>query len=144
MARTTVIEDKLAAWLAALPAVAAQADGRVYPWAKVPQNCPTPYLTYHRVAGPRLNTLKGPTAKVSYPTIQLDAWGTYTQAKVLGDAVRQALEQDLPGTEIGGHFVQAVRVVDRDDADPPLHGDEQAECRVILDATIWFEEVSAS
>ncbi|HJZ57305.1 MAG TPA: DUF3168 domain-containing protein [Gemmataceae bacterium] len=142
--RTTVIEDLLAAWLAARPAVASDAGGRVYPWEKVPQNGPKPYLTYHRITGGRLRSLAGPTTGVSHPLIQIDVWGDYASVKRIGDAVRQDLEQVLPQTEIGGHRVQACIVHnDADDAEDPLHGDEATECRVRLDTTIWFEEQGA-
>lgn len=144
MAQTLNIEDKLAAWLAALPGVIAVANGRVYPFMAVPQNAEWPHLTFHRVGGPRLGSLGGRTTKVSHPRVQLDAWArTYDGAKLLAQAVRLALD-GLGGdgrVNMGGVTVQAAIVGDdRDDADDPLHGDEVSEFRVSMDVVIWFEE----
>ena len=146
MPKTTVIEPHLAAWLAMLPEVSTTAAGRVYPWAKVPQNVAKPYLTYHRITGERVRSLKGPTTGLAHPMIQIDVWGSYGDVKRIGDAVRIALEETLPRTEIGGHTVQACLVHsdgdgNAEDYGAPQHADEETECRLRLDTTIWFEEV---
>src|SRR5262245_53661930 len=142
---TTLIEPKLAAWIAGRPAVAAACPEQVFPFMKVPQRTPGLYVTYHRVTGRRLRSLSGPTTGVSHPLIQIDVWGTdYTAVKLLAAALRDDLEKVLPGTEIGGHRVQACIVDDeRDEGKDPLHGDELSEFRVSMDATVWFEEQSA-
>lgn len=153
MARTTVIEGRLAKYVAALPAVAADAGGRVYPFGAVPQGAKKPYLTYHRVGGGRLRSTKGTTTRVSHPTVQWDVWGEYGAAKRLADALRQGLEDDLPGhglaadgtlADLRGPAVVWVQTVvvgdDRDDFEPARQGDEAREHRISADAEVWFEE----
>lgn len=147
MARTTVIEDKLfgpTGWLNARSSVVAACHNRIYPWMKVPQGVLKPYVTYHRVTGLRVRSLAGPTTLLMHPTIQIDVWGEYGTVKPLADAIRQDLEQTLPGQVLGGYRVQACLVHDdHDDADAPLHGSEETETRVTMDATVWFEEDTA-
>lgn len=137
----TVIEDALAAWLRDLPAVRDDAGGRVYPWAGIPQNTAWPLLAYHLVDGQRLRSLTGPSG-VGHSRLQIDALGLkYPEAKGLADAVRVALEGDLPGQTIGGKYVQSCIVHGaRDESTPPPHGDEVTQFRVCLDLTIWFVE----
>lgn len=142
---TTVIEDRLAQWVALVPAVASDAGGRVYPFGEVPQNTGWPFVTYFRVSGPRLRRLKGP-AGVSHPTIQIGCHAqTYKAARRLADAVRQAMDEFGRGN-MGGLFVQSmITGEDRDygpsdgDVEPP-HGNEVAQPCVSFDVTIWFEE----
>lgn len=146
----TIVEDELAAWVEALAACAA-AGAKVYPFAQVPQNPAYPHLTYHRVSGRRMRTLKGPNG-VSYPRVQLDVWArTYKAAKELAAAVRVALESFLRAefdagrvprfAATTGRILQAVIVHDESDAaEEPGHGDEVSEFRVTLDTQIWFRE----
>lgn len=146
----TIIEDELRAWLDAL-AVMTAAGAKTYPWGEVPQNPSYPHLTYHRVSGQRMRTLKGPNG-VSHPRIQLDVWArSYKTAKELAALVRVALDAWV-GAEIAagrvprfvattGRILQAVIVHDESDAaEEPGHGDEVSEFRVTLDTQIWFRE----
>lgn len=142
---TTVIEDRFAAWLAALPEVVAQAGGRVYPFGEVEQNTDWPFVTYFRVTGPRMWHLRG-TSGVSHPTLQIGCHGrTYKTARRLADAVRLAIDAFRRG-DMGGLFVQSIRVGDDRDSGPadpdldPPHGDFVAQPCVSFDVTIWFEE----
>lgn len=144
MARTTLIEDVFAAYVAALPDVVSIAGGRVYPFAKVPQNADWPHVTYHRVSGGRVGSLRGRTTLLAHPRIQIDCFArSYDQAKLLADAIRLAIDGlggDGPVT-MGGMTVQAVIVDDDHDATAdPMHGDEVAEPRVSMDAHVWFQE----
>jgi hypothetical protein len=142
---TTVIEDKLAAWIAALPAVQSQAGGRVHPFGEIPQGTDWPFVSYFRVMGPRLRHLRG-TSGVSHPTIQIGCHArSYGQAKRLADSVRVAMDAFGRG-DMGGIIVQSmITGSDRDfgpndeDLNPP-HGDEVAQPCVSFDVTIWFEE----
>lgn len=141
MAQTLIVEDKLAAWVAALPLVSARAGGRVFPWAQAPQGGPFPYVLYQRVGGGRMRSLKGPTTRVSKPRIQWDVIAReYADAKEIAEEVALNLET-LQGTTLGGTKVQYVRVRDvRDMAADPAHGDGEYEPRVMLDTELWFEE----
>lgn len=143
---TTVIEDRFCAWLKALPAVAEQAGGRVYPFGEVPQQTDWPFLTYWRVSGRRMWCLRRPSG-VSHPVIQVGCHAqTYRDAKRLADAVRLAIDGFGRG-DLGGVTVQTMRVgedrdyglTDDDHLGPP-HGDEVAQPCVSFDVTIWFEE----
>lgn len=142
---TTVIEDRLAQWVALVPGVIQNAGGRVYPFGEVPQGTAWPFVTYYRVSGSRLRHLKGP-AGVSHPMIQIGCHAkTYKQARTLADALRVAMD-DFGRGDMGGLFVQSmITGPDRDygpkdeDLDPP-HGDVRAQCCVSFDVTIWFEE----
>lgn len=148
----TIIEDELRAWLESLAAMTA-AGAKAYPWGEVPQNPAYPHLTYHRVSGRRMRTLKGPNG-VSHPRVQIDVWArAYKVAKQLAAAVRVAIESFLR-TEFDagrvprfvattGRILQAVIVHDESDAaEEPGHGDEVSEFRVTLDTQIWFRETS--
>jgi hypothetical protein len=148
----TIIEDELRVWLEALAATTA-AGAKAYPWGEVPQDPAYPHLTYHRVAGSRMRTLRGPNG-VSYPRVQLDVWArSYGAAKNLAAAVRVALEAWVGAEQAAGRtprfvattgrILQAVIVHDESDAaEEPGHGDEVSEFRVTLDTTIWFRETS--
>jgi len=142
--RTTIIDDELAAVLAAIPAAVAIHGGRVYPFAGVPQNAAWPHQTYHQVGGGRMGSTEGPTTGVSHPRYQVDSWGrTFRAARRLADATRLYLD-GLGGAgpvTWGGRTVRAVLVTDpRDLSEDPPHGDEVSEYRVSIDVTIWFDE----
>ena len=142
---TTIIEDKLAAWMATLPDVLTLAGGRVYPFGEVPQNTAWPFITYFRVHGPRLRHLRGPSG-VSHPTLQISAHArSYRDSKRLADAVRIAMDAFGRG-DMGGLFVQSMITGEDRDYGPldnqldPLFGDEVAQPCVSFDVTIWFQE----
>jgi hypothetical protein len=136
---TTVIEDKLAAWLAAHPDLNPIHGGRVYPFNGVPQNTAWPFLAYWRVSGGRVRSLAGPSG-VSHPRLQLDCFGLkYADAKRLAGAVREALRA-IRG-DVGGLNVQvAVDDDDRDEAASPIHGDEVTQFRITVEVCVWFNE----
>lgn len=143
---TTIIEDRFRVWLLTVPAVGAQAGGRVYPFGEVPQKTDWPFVTYWRIAGPRMWHLRG-TSGVSHPTIQVGCHAqTYREAKLLAGEVRGAIDAFGRGN-MGGLTVQTMRVGDdrdyglRDDEElASPNGDEVAQPCVSFDVTIWFEE----
>jgi hypothetical protein len=137
----TRVEPELVAWIEGLaPCVAVNA--KVYPFAAVPQQPTWPFVTYHRVSGSRVRSLKGPVG-VSRPSLQLDVFGkTYKSATELASAIREELDQLCQTTlPSNGRPVQFTAVEDDGDAfEEPPHGDEVTQYRVTLPVRIWFRE----
>lgn len=140
MAVTTLVEPELAAWIEGLSACIA-AGAKVYPFASVPQNLAFPFITYHRVSGSRIRSLKGP-AGVSRPHLQIDVFGkTYLIATSLAAAIREALDGLNQTTLPSGRPIQTTWVEgDGDDFEPPPFGDEVSQYRVTLPVRIWYRE----
>lgn len=147
MPQTLIVEDKFAAWLAAVPAVAARAGGRVFPWALAPQAGPFPYLLYHRVGFRRHGSTRGKTTRLAVYRLQVDVVArVYADAREVAEAVQLAIEGPAVGQlhmgTLDGYLVQSARVRDcRDYSADPAHGDAVPEPRVMLDTELWVEEV---
>lgn len=136
----TLVEPELAAWIESLTACTA-VGAKVYPFASVPQEPAWPFVTYHRVTGSRIRSLKGPVG-VSRPLLQVDVFGkTYQSATSLAAAIREELDRLCQTTLPNGRPVQFTMVEDdKDDFEPPPHGDEVTQYRVTLPVRIWFRE----
>jgi hypothetical protein len=138
----TLVEPELAAWVEGLTACVT-AGAKVYPFAGVPQNVAWPFVTYHRVSGSRVRSLKGPVG-VSRPLLQIDVFGrTYLSATNLAAAIREELDRLCQTRLAGGATrpVQFTMVEDDGEAfEEPPHGDEITQYRVTLPVRIWFAE----
>lgn len=128
-----MIEEDLAAFLLAGAAVAALVENRLYPLT-IEQKAELPALTYQRISGPRVRSLKGPS-KLAHPRFQIDCWGsTYGSAKTVAQAVRQRLDgyRGLMGsTSVGEVILES----DTDDFEP-----DTGLYRVSMDFIIWHKE----
>lgn len=85
---------------------------RVYPQA-IPQDSLLPCIVYERISTPRVSSLTG-TAGIATPRMQIVSWAdTYSGAKTLADAVRNALD-DYTG-EVDGLYIGWIRIEDEGD-----------------------------
>ena len=85
------VEEAIQTILAADVAVSALIVARIYP-SRLPDGATYPAIVYQRISGPRLHDLSGPSGYAT-PRIQLDLWAaTYSEAKALAEAVREALD----------------------------------------------------
>lgn len=136
----TLVEPELAAWVESLAACTA-VGAKVYPFSGVPQNPSWPFVTYHRVSGSRIRSLKGPVG-VSRPMLQIDVFGkSYASATQLAAGIRESLDRLCQTTLPNGRPVQFTMVEEDGDAfEPPPHGDEITQYRVTLPVRIWFVE----
>lgn len=106
---------------------------RVYP-VDLPQNPVFPAVIYMKISGMRDHALSGPTGH-AHPRFQIEAWATtYSAAKGLARAIRQALD-GYSGTvgdvEIGSILIES----ERDFYEP------EVKChRTIMDFMIWHTE----
>jgi hypothetical protein len=136
----TLVEPELAAWIESLAACTA-VGAKVYPFAAVPQNLAWPFVTYHRVSGGRVRSLKGPVG-VSRPHLQVDVFGkTYASATQLAAGIREELDRLCQTRLPNGRPIQFTAVEDDgDDYEAPPFGDEVPQYRVTLPVRIWFVE----
>lgn len=115
------------------------AAGAVYP-APAPQNTPSPFVTFQRIAADRIYSLRGPSG-LAGPLIQIDCWseqpelgGSYAQAKALGEAVRKRL--DGYRGAMGSVAVKEITIEGERDLFEP----QDKTRRVSFDFRIWHEE----
>lgn len=128
-----MIETDLQAYLIANTAVKALVVSRVYPLV-LPQDSEIPALTYQRISGPRVRSLKGPS-NLAHPRIMIKCYGrTYLSAKTVAAAVRVALD-GYRGT-MGSTVVGDV-ILDGEDED--LEQDTGLYW-VSMDFIIWHKE----
>ena len=106
---------------------------RCYPVA-LPQSPTYPLILYTKITGMRDHHLQGPSGH-AHPRFQIEAWAkTYTEAKTLADAIREALDGysgTAAGTKIGSCLIES----ERDD-----YQNEIDVHRVIQDYFTWHEE----
>ena len=106
---------------------------RVYPVA-LPQSPTYPLILYTKITGMRDHHLQGPSGH-AHPRFQIEAWAkTYTEAKTLADAIREALDGysgTAAGTKIGSCLIESEQ---------DIYESEIEVYRVIQDYFIWHEE----
>lgn len=117
-----MIEADLRTYLIAHADIFPLVGSRVYPML-LPQNPTLPAITYQRVSGPKVQSLKGINA-LSHPRIQFDCWAaTYTAVKGLAEKLISALN-DYSGVIFYG---------DRD-----MYEQDVEVYRVSIDIAIWY------
>jgi len=106
---------------------------RVYPVA-LPQSPQYPLILYTKITGMRDHHLQGPSGH-AHPRFQIEAWAkTYTEAKTLADAIREALDGysgTAAGTKIGSCLIESEQ---------DIYESEIEVYRVTSDWFIWHEE----
>ncbi|MBW2647169.1 MAG: DUF3168 domain-containing protein [Deltaproteobacteria bacterium] len=106
---------------------------RCYP-VTIPQSPTYPLILYTKISGDRDHTLRGASGH-AHPRFQIEAWAdTYTGAKTLADAIRNALDDytgTVTGTVIGSCLIDSER---------DMYESEIEVYRVISDWFIWHEE----
>lgn len=106
---------------------------RIWP-NKLPQGAELEAITYTRVSGVRLKTLKG-LAGLARPSFQIDCWAEkYTEVKTLANAVRAVLD-GYQGT-VNTIRIDRIQILNEvDDFNPELH-----LYRVIQDYEVFHAE----
>ena len=106
---------------------------RCYP-VTIPQSPTYPLILYTKITGMRDHHLQGPNGR-AHPRFQIEAWSkTYTEAKTLADAIREALDGysgTAAGTKIGSCLIESEQ---------DIYESEIEVYRVIQDYFIWHEE----
>ena len=106
---------------------------RCYP-VTIPQSPTYPLILYTKITGMRDHHLQGPNGR-AHPRMQIESWAkTYTEAKTLADAIREALDGysgTASSTKIGSCLIES----ERDD-----YQNEIDVHRVIQDYFTWHEE----
>ncbi len=106
---------------------------RCYP-VTIPQAPTYPLILYTKISGDRDHHLRGPSGH-AHPRFQIEAWAeTYTAAKSLADAIREALDGysgTVLGTKIGSCLIDSER---------DTYESEIEVYRVISDWFIWHIE----
>ena len=106
---------------------------RVYP-VTIPQSPQYPLILYTKITGMRDHHLRGPSGH-AHPRFQIEAWAkTYTEAKTLADAIREALDGysgTAAGTKIGSCLIESEQ---------DIYESEIEVYRVTSDWFIWHEE----
>ena len=106
---------------------------RCYP-VTIPQSPTYPLILYTKITGMRDHHLQGPNGR-AHPRFQIEAWSkTYTEAKTLADAIREALDGysgTASSTKIGSCLIESER---------DIYESEIEVYRVIQDYFIWHEE----
>ena len=106
---------------------------RVYPVA-LPQSPQYPLILYTKITGMRDHHLRGPSGH-AHPRFQIEAWSkTYTEAKTLADAIREALDGysgTASSTKIGSCLIESER---------DIYESAIEVSRVVSDWFIWHEE----
>jgi hypothetical protein len=116
-----MIESDLRTYLIAHEDIQPLVGTRVYPMF-LPQNPTLPAITYQRVSGNRVQSLKGVNS-LSHPRIQYDCWAeSYTDVKDLAEKLINALN-DYSGV---------IFYNDRD-----LYEQDVELYRVSIDISIW-------
>ena len=106
---------------------------RCYP-VTIPQSPQYPLILYTKITGMRDHHLRGPSGH-AHPRFQVEAWSkTYTEAKTLADAIREALDGysgTASSTKIGSCLI---------DSEQDIYESEVEAFRVIMDFFVWHEE----
>ena len=106
---------------------------RCYP-VTIPQSPTYPLILYTKITGMRDHTLRGASGH-AHPRFQIEAWAeTYTEAKTLADAIRNALD-DYSGTVLGTVIGSCLI-----DSEQDVYESEIEVYRVLQDYFIWHEE----
>ncbi len=133
----SVIEEALVAILAGNAGVKALAGSRIYPLV-APPDVTLPAIAYQRISGPRVHSHSGSSGLAS-PRFQFTALAsTYSGAKALVNAMRQALDCYV-GIVLG---VQIHAIVLENEVDGYNDSaDRQASTFTVwIDATVWHQE----
>jgi hypothetical protein len=100
----------------------------------IPQDATYPLILYTRISGERDHVLQGPSG-MAHPRFQLDAFAeTYTGAKALANAIREALDGyrgTAAGTRIGSCLIDSER---------DIYESEIEIYRISQDYMIWCDE----
>ncbi|MFA5546647.1 MAG: DUF3168 domain-containing protein [Sphaerochaetaceae bacterium] len=106
---------------------------RCYP-VTLPQSPTYPLILYTKISGDRDHVLQGASG-MAHPRFQIDAWAeTYTAAKTLADAIREALDGyrgTASGTRIGSCLIDSER---------DIYESEIKIYRVSQDYLVWHDE----
>ena len=106
---------------------------RCYP-VTIPQSPQYPLILYTKITGMRDHHLQGPSGH-AHPRFQVEAWAkTYTEAKTLADAIREALDGysgTASSTKIGSCLIESEQ---------DIYESEVEAFRVIMDFFVWHEE----
>ena len=106
---------------------------RCYP-VTIPQSPTYPLILYTKISGDRDHALRGASGH-AHPRFQIEAWAeTYTGAKTLADAIRNALD-DYSGTAAGTVIHSCLIESERD-----TYESEIEIYRIMQDYMIWHEE----
>ena len=106
---------------------------RCYP-VTIPQSPTYPLILYTKITGMRDHHLRGPSGH-AHPRFQVEAWSkTYTEAKTLADAIREALD-GYAGTVSGTIIRSCLIESERDDYQKAVE-----VYRELQDYFIWHEE----
>ena len=106
---------------------------RCYP-VTIPQSPTYPLILYTKISGDRDHALRGASGH-AHPRFQVEAWDlTYTAAKTLADAIRNALD-DYTGTAAGTVIHSCLIESERD-----TYESEIEIYRIMQDYMIWHEE----
>lgn len=106
---------------------------RCYP-VMIPQGATMPLIRYQKVSGVRDHVLTGPTG-LARPRIQVEAWAeTYSGAKSLAAAIREALDGYIgtaASVAIGSCLIESER---------DIYESELGVHRVVQDYMIYHKE----
>ena len=106
---------------------------RCYP-VTIPQDPTYPLILYTKISGMRDHALRGASGH-AHPRFQVEAWAeTYTAAKTLADAIRNALD-DYTGTASGTYIASCLIDSERDIYEPEIE-----VYRVVQDYFVWHTE----
>jgi len=106
---------------------------RCYP-VTIPQSPTYPLILYTKISGDRDHALRGASGH-AHPRFQVEAWAkTYTAAKTLADAIRNALD-DYTGTAAGTVIHSCLIEGEHD-----TYESEIKVYRIMQDYMIWHEE----
>ena len=133
------LEFQVRAFLLASEAVTDIVADRVFP-APAPQNTPAPYVTFQRITADRNYTIQGPD-RLTGALLQIDCWsdapeyqGSYSAAKLLGKAVRNALH-GFRG------MMGPLRIQETDiESERDVFEAQDLTRRVSFDFRFWYDE----
>ena len=132
-----VIEEALVAILQADATVSGLVNDRIYPLV-APVGAELPAITYQRISGVRMETLQGPTG-LAAPRFQFSCLAnTYSQAKSLANAVRQALD-GYSGT-VNGVVIDSILCKNEQDGFNAADDENEESYLVYVDMTVWHHE----
>ena len=106
---------------------------RIYP-LKIPQNPIYPLITYQRISGAKMQSLKGSTGK-AHPRYQIDIWAKkYDDAVSIAHAATVALD-GYKGTVLGVEIKAINFITDRDFYEEAIDIHRRS-----VDFYIWYTE----
>jgi hypothetical protein len=137
------VENALSKILAGSIGVTDLVSARIYPHMAV-QSAALPYIAYMRISGTHEHHMDSASG-LARARVQIDCLAaTYDGAKTLADKVRLALDGFVGDVTIAG---QTLTLQDcflsehRDGYDTPVNGKDTGIPRVMMDFSVWYEEV---